>query len=94
MVFSSVIVDAVSTIGGLYGKIKLRFLGKTTLEGIILSLAAGIVIGVLSNFSFLISALLAAVVVTLEAVVQKTDDNLVVPLFSIGFLYLLLNYLL
>ncbi len=83
----AIIGDTFSTIGGIYGTMKVfpNIENKTTWEGILLALIANFVIaGSLWGFS-IIPLILALSGVIIETFASRLDDNLAIPL-GVGFI--------
>lgn len=88
----AVIGDAVSTIGGLYGTMKIQpGKNKSTWEGVISTILINFLIGIIFLDQSSIAFIMAILATIIEIQVHKLDDNLVVPI-AIAFIGLLLSY--
>lgn len=93
VILISVIGDAVATLGGLYGKYKV-FKGsynKTTYEGLILTFLVNFVLSLIILKFIWISVIISLSAVIIESMVQKIDDNLVVPILTGYIANILIN---
>jgi len=88
----AIIGDAVATLGGLYGKHKV-FEGKnkTTYEGIVLTFLVNLFLSTIILKYIWISVIISIIAVIIESMVQKIDDNLVIPIVIAYISHILIN---
>ncbi len=93
VILIAIIGDTVATLGGLYGKNKVfkESNNKTTYEGLILTFLVNLILSVIILKFIWISVIISLMAVIIESMVQKIDDNLVVPILTGYIAHILIN---